>query len=133
MDKLDRSKFIFFKFTYKDEFFISDITNFETNKFLTPLVKPNIILLEQSSTSACILDLDVKKIFLSFPDPPPTRYSLSFFLYLKATKFDGGYCPTSKTKIIGNGRGLREKKSPINMHDPDWKYLPHLKNAFQIF
>jgi hypothetical protein len=32
-----------------------------------------------------------EKIFLSFPGPPPTSYTLSFFIYKKSLKFDGGY------------------------------------------
>jgi hypothetical protein len=32
------------------------------------------------------------KIFLSFPVPPPTNYTLSFLIYKKSLKFDGGYC-----------------------------------------
>jgi hypothetical protein len=47
------------------------MTYLEKKKF-GPLVKPNLTLLEQSSASAWIFDLEFEKIFLSFPGRPPT-------------------------------------------------------------
>jgi hypothetical protein len=60
------------------------MTYFEEKNFGPLLVKPNLTLFEQSSSSAWILDLEFKKIFLGFPGTPQTRNAPSFFIFKKA-------------------------------------------------
>jgi hypothetical protein len=64
--------FVYLKAMQKDRFFLPTMTYFEKKKSLDPnLVKPNLSLLEQSSVSAWILDLEYKKKYI-FELPRPT-------------------------------------------------------------
>jgi hypothetical protein len=77
----------FWNLRKKTDLLIPIMTYFEKKNFgpLLQKVKPNLTLLEQSSASAWILDLEFKKkIFLGFPGPPQTRYSPSFLIFKKS-------------------------------------------------
>jgi hypothetical protein len=62
------------------------------------------------------------KIFLSFPGPPPTRYGLSFFIYKKLLKFDGGYC------LVAGHTGHSEEihQRPQNETSAKINFLMHI-------
>jgi hypothetical protein len=48
-------------------------------KMLGPFYgKPNLTRLTRSSASSWIFDLECKKIFLNFPDPPQTKIPAHF-------------------------------------------------------
>jgi hypothetical protein len=47
----------------------------------------------------------LKKIFLGFPGPPQTRFTLSFLIFKKKLKFDGGYCTLSVSGSEQNNYG----------------------------
>jgi hypothetical protein len=91
-----------FEIYIKRQIFYTQHAYFE-KKILDPYkVKPNLTLPEQSFASTWILDLELKKKILSFPGPPPTSYTPSFFISKKSLKFDGGYYISVKTDFFQN-------------------------------
>jgi hypothetical protein len=67
----------------KDAFFIPDMTHFEKKKNWTPFMS-NLTFTRLTISSSWISDKEFKKIFLFFPEPPPTRYTLSFLISQKS-------------------------------------------------